>query len=601
MEQYGPHERMYACFRCVTGGKQIGDWVLGKLNFFCCFRVGVMLILLIAGCGGGGSHVNPRTVQIISGDALNPQANALARRRRIAGTILQVIFDGDNRPDSPVPPAEIIDSFTASAGHHLVEFALQNQRGQVIATGRQQVPVPKGSVSITELQFAPPDCEAMHHITCQTPATVTPATMFADAETEQCVTIDEDDNMSPVHGLRICIPPGVLEEDITVQVVEVYNLPNGVPDHASQAGVIVDIRFDPQPFFHQPIMLQFPYDEALVATGEQSLGLNEAELNVFQLNRRAGQWVPLPVQEFPNTDKNMITSQSHALGFFVVGGPLPDAGNPPVANDQIVTTFVNTSVPITLTGSDADGNPLMFRVVSLPDRGTLAPTANAFVEDGVLVASPETALIYTPNLNFFGRDTFLFEAEEVSDARLSSILATVTILVDPLQSFMECVVADLVPGDACLGASPVAVAVADLDGDQILDLIAANSESNDVSVLLGQADMSFSDPKSFPVGSGVNPTPSALAVADFNNDGIPDLVTTHIVSSEVSILLVQRSGHSVFVEQQTFPVGAAPSDVAVGDLNNDDIPDLVTANSGSSNVSVLFGQGDGIFRPKFLP
>ncbi len=589
---------------CATGWKRIGDRVLGKLRRFCYFGVGVILVFLIAGCGGG-SNENQGTVEILSGDALNPEVSALARRRRIGGTTLKILFNGDFRPDRPVPLAEMIESFRSLPGNHLVEFELHNKRGQVIARGTQQASVLIGFVHTTELVFDPPDCGAMSDLTCQTSAEVTPATVLANAETEQCVMVDNA--MSPVHHLLICIPPGILEVDTTVEVTEVYNIPSGMPDHLSQAGVIVNIRFDPEPFLNQPITLHFPYDEELVATGEQNLGINEADLNLFQLNSRAGQWVPLPGQLAPNTDSNMVMAQSDSLGFFVVGGPVPDAGNPPVANHQIVTTFVNTSVPITLTGSDADGDPILFRVVSSPERGHFDLTSNDVSEDdvldGVLVVPERAVLVYTPELNFFGQDTFLFEAEEISDAGLSSILAMVTIQVNPRQSFVACVLAELGPGDKCMstslmgavvGASPVAVAVADLNGDLIPDLITANSESNDISVLLGQDDMSFSAPQRFPVGN----TPVAVVVADFNGDGIPDLATANSESNDVTILLGQPNDASPlnFAVQPGFPVGASPSDIAVDDFNRDAVPDLVTANFNSFNVSVIFGnRTNGIF------
>ncbi|PON12038.1 hypothetical protein C2W62_41705 [Candidatus Entotheonella serta] len=116
------------------------------------------------------------------------------------------------------------------------------------------------------------------------------------------------DCRKPEPGQRVThlYPSGVLDADTTIAVTEVYNLPNGVPDHLSQAGVIVEIRFDPEPFFSQPITLQFPYDEELVATGPQNLGINEAELSLFQLNRQAGQWVPIPGQAPPNTNDDTI-------------------------------------------------------------------------------------------------------------------------------------------------------------------------------------------------------------------------------------------------------------------------------------------------------
>lgn len=288
----------------LTGEKRIGDRVLGKRCFFCCFGIGIILALLIVGCGGGGDGVSPGNVQIVSGDALNPQASALARRRRIAGETLTILFDGDSRPSHQVPVAEVIDLFTTTAGNHLAEFALQNLRGQTFATGRQQVLVSLRGLQTVKLSFDLPVCGVMSDVICQTPAVVTPTNVFADVETEQCVSIAE--NLSPVSGLRICIPSGVLDADTTIAVTEVYNLPNGVPDHLSQSGVIVEIRFDPEPFFSQPITLQFPYDEELVATGPQNLGINEAELSLFQLNRQAGQWVPIPGQAPPNTNDDTI-------------------------------------------------------------------------------------------------------------------------------------------------------------------------------------------------------------------------------------------------------------------------------------------------------
>ena len=56
----------------------------------------------------------------------------------------------------------------------------------------------------------------------------------------------------------------------------------------------------------------------------------------------------------------------------------------------------------------------------------------------------------------------------------------------------------------------------------------------------------------------------------------------------MSVLL--GSGDGSFQAQQTFPAGDQPFSVAVADLNADGAPDLVTANSGSDDVSVLLHQ-----------
>ncbi|UKS30992.1 FG-GAP-like repeat-containing protein [Paenibacillus sp. HWE-109] len=94
--------------------------------------------------------------------------------------------------------------------------------------------------------------------------------------------------------------------------------------------------------------------------------------------------------------------------------------------------------------------------------------------------------------------------------------------------------------------------------------------------------------------------PNATAVGDFNQDGLPDLVTANSYENQISILLNDRAGH---YQEKQFPVGINPSDVAVGDLNGDNIVDIVTANSGdgdsvsnSSTVSVLIGQAGGEFK-----
>jgi hypothetical protein len=87
---------------------------------------------------------------------------------------------------------------------------------------------------------------------------------------------------------------------------------------------------------------------------------------------------------------------------------------PPVANPQNVSTAEDTPRPITLTGSDADNNPLTFRVIAGPAHGVLTGTV--------------PNLTYSPATNYFGSDSFTFVA---NDGRADSPAATVSINVMP--------------------------------------------------------------------------------------------------------------------------------------------------------------------------
>ena len=94
----------------------------------------------------------------------------------------------------------------------------------------------------------------------------------------------------------------------------------------------------------------------------------------------------------------------------------------------------------------------------------------------------------------------------------------------------------------------------------------------------------------------VGSRPYGLAVADLTGDGIPDIVTANYRSANISVLM--GDGHGNFGPPLLLPVGLAPNEVQVADLNGDGIPDLVTANFINNTLSVLLGNGDGSFQDR---
>ena len=121
------------------------------------------------------------------------------------------------------------------------------------------------------------------------------------------------------------------------------------------------------------------------------------------------------------------------------------------------------------------------------------------------------------------------------------------------------------------GAGPLCVAVADLNGDGIADLVTAY-EDGAVGIMLGHGNGTFAMPTNYTVSSSA----TWVAVGDFNSDGKQDLVVTGAPGvngiSDVAILFGNGDG-TFSTPASLYPVsGEAPVFVAVADLNTDGNP-----------------------------
>ncbi len=129
-------------------------------------------------------------------------------------------------------------------------------------------------------------------------------------------------------------------------------------------------------------------------------------------------------------------------------------------------------------------------------------------------------------------------------------------------------------------------AVADFNGDGKLDLAISLPDADEVQVLLGNGDGTFTPLPTIPV-DGVH----VVATADFNGDGKADLV---LVNSGPGLVILLGNGDGTFTAAP--PISApSPQAVAVGDFNGDGKPDLAVVNYFANTVSVLLGRGDGTF------
>jgi hypothetical protein len=171
------------------------------------------------------------------------------------------------------------------------------------------------------------------------------------------------------------------------------------------------------------------------------------------------------------------------------------------------------------------------------------------------------------------------------------------------------------PGDGTLGAAPLyavgkqlsSIAVADLNGDQVQDVIVYDGDSGAVQVMLN-GPAGFQSPKAYsiPGGRQLFTYPQAMAVGDLNNDGKTDIVAAGLGSTPfgsstpgtVSVFL--GKGDGTLVDARASIAGSHPVAVVLDDLNGDHKLDAAVANYGDhtsstdrGGVSVLIGNGDG--------
>jgi len=211
--------------------------------------------------------------------------------------------------------------------------------------------------------------------------------------------------------------------------------------------------------------------------------------------------------------------------------------DPPLAEDLSVMTAEDIAIEITLLASDVDSTTLTYTIVTQP-------------QHGILSAVSGNKATYTPASNYFGPDSFTFQA---SDGTIDSNTATVSITINAVND------APLAQNQAVTTAENTAKEITlvanDVDGDTLTYSILAQPTHGSLSAVSGNKvtytpDANYSGQDSFTfkandATSDSNTATVSIAVTAVNDPPIAEeltVMTAEDLAKEITLLASDGDG-----------------------------------------------------------
>jgi hypothetical protein len=139
------------------------------------------------------------------------------------------------------------------------------------------------------------------------------------------------------------------------------------------------------------------------------------------------------------------------------------------------------------------------------------------------------------------------------------------------------------------------ITAADVNKDGNLDLLTTNANDNTISLLLGDGTGRFAPAPASPISAGRHPY-DVVALQDLNADGNLDLITPNIRGDVMTVMIGDGRGGFATANGSPVKLGPRPGYVSIGDLNADGKPDVVATHDDDPLAVVMLGDGGGSFK-----